>query len=75
MSPNCHLVHLGSTDLVPPELPVIRSTTSAKRPHPAYRWGAVHQSGGFDANQLLLIEDVLLYDKMEEKEEMFVLSV
>ena len=75
MSPNCHLVHLGSTDLVPPELPVIRSTTSAKRPHPACRWGAVHQSGGYDANQLLLFEDVVLYDKVEEKEEMFVLFV
>ena len=35
----------------------------------------MNQHGGYDANQLLLIEDKVLYDKVEEKVEMFVLFI
>ena len=75
MSPNCHLVHLGSTDLVPPELPVIRSTTSAKHHLTQLVDGVLCikvEDIIYDANKLLLIEDVVFSNKVEEKEEMFV---
>ena len=35
----------------------------------------MNQRGGYDANQLLLIEDVVLYNKVEKKVEMLMLFV